>query len=445
MILNVSSTPALQTVALCTVQSLCDAPMTGVIFMVASIAVTFWEKHNVKQSSFNDNCPMNTSSLDRNSYTKPLRTRLKAPFSQNRSGNTSERNPPDITENHPIAQFNSLDVQLQQRILTYLTLKEVAQLANTSRKLANTVRAHTSALVHRSSGVEQESTSETRAIVELASSLGMASGATTSIEQALPITRRVRSIDLSQRRYSLGKVITLTGKYSDLISLSLDGSTLQGNCGFVQNLPQLHSLALKTVSACTLSSLLAQPTLSQLNSLTLTKSRINHGGARAIAKCRHFMQLKKLNLGENLLGSAGIALIVSSIYLTNLQALHVHKNAIGSDGVRHIAQSPFLSKIRVLNLADNQIGYYGVCSLTSFPILHELRKLDLSCNKIGNAGARELARAIWLQKIKVLKLENAHIGSLGKRVLKNSENFTNTRIQYRSLSLCSIDSEYLKF
>ena len=219
-----------------------------------------------------------------------------------------------------------------------------------------------------------------------------------------------------------------------LTSLSL-GSLLIGNDGArriaeLLELPALTELdlSLQYHTAATLAVMASNQTFARLRRLRLAYNECT--GAPAIHALARLAQLEDLDLGNNRIGDDGAAaLAASGLPLRKVKLAQCH---LGHTGVAALARGVF-PQLAELDLQYCQLSHEAIATLarTAWPLTH----LNLWANHIGDAGAKHLADAGWSRTMRVLTLGYCGLGDAGIAALAAGSWPVLERIEFRGDSI----------
>lgn len=177
--------------------------------------------------------------------------------------------------------------------------------------------------------------------------------------------------------------------------------------------------------------LAGSPFLASLVELDLSENEISEAGGRALAASLHLGNVKRLELRHNPLGPGGAEAIAGSERLAALERLGLGGAGLGVPRLHALTRVASLLQIPSLDLTANGLGPNGLKAIlnraparTDVPPVR-LRELDLSHNELGEAGARVLAECAALKDLQVLRLAGCGITDAAVRQLTQSPNLNN--------------------
>lgn len=157
-----------------------------------------------------------------------------------------------------------------------------------------------------------------------------------------------------------------------------------------------------------LSWLLRQRTLTQAEHLHLSRNRLDHQDAQALAQHGWSQPPQTLRLDSNPLRAMGARALASAPWLRHLQRLSLIQTGLGDDGARALIELKHLPGLTHLGLGCNDLQDHTAAALLERPWAGQLRGLHLAGNPLGASFARALVDARHL-RLESLDLRHTQI------------------------------------
>lgn len=161
----------------------------------------------------------------------------------------------------------------------------------------------------------------------------------------------------------------------------------------------------------------AERLLSRLEQLDLSSCRLPAAVAAALAGSPALARLRELSLADNNLSKGGLVAVLDGLRLPALRQLQLGGCRAGVEGAAAIASSGGLRGLRALGLSGNSLKDAGAAALSAADCLDGLKALNLSYNAIGAEGMAALAAGPLLAGVQELDLDHNKCQTRGGEAL----------------------------